>query len=141
MKEYNKGYYYIFKNRFIINDTTYTSGNDNQISESFVLNKGCWIIEISLTFYVNTSGVYAFFIKMKDEITSTFINTTQQYWGALTSTGSGLNHTVKLRQIISIDKSIKLVLFINWINFSTSANVALRGTNSFANFIRYIKIG
>jgi hypothetical protein len=140
MNSHNKGYEYIEKNRNWWDDVVVLINTDYNFTNEFVITKGCWIIELSLTFFVVANGVHAFFIKSKNNITNTIVNNTLHYWGALTLAGG--NHTVKTRQIINTNTFMRIQQLIYWINVGSGTNMTIRGSNStFANYIRYIKIG
>jgi hypothetical protein len=141
MNTHSKGYLFIERNRKWSDDVVLNNYTDYNLAYSFNITKGCWIIELSLTFNVVSTGVHAFYIRIKDLSTSLFINNTLYYWGTLTSTGG--NHTVKTRQIITTYTNYTPIEpFIFWINVgSTGSNITMRGANTIPNYIRYIKIG
>jgi hypothetical protein len=139
---HTKGYEYIEKNRLRSSDETFTTNNEYSMSNKFNLFKGIWIMEFSFTFYVNTSGTYGFVVKTKEPGSGIIFNNTMHYYSSLTSTGPGLNHTVKIRHILNIYNYImEIQPFITWFSYGSGVNVTIRGSNTHTNYIRLIKIG
>ena len=137
---HNKGYEYIEKNRYHWADVQFTRSNvDSFYALPFFIFKGCWIVETNLTFNIAGNGTYNFYIRTKDNITNTFINTTQ-YYSVLTTAGG--NHTFKISQIINTPYTyMQLQQCITWIDYAGLANITLRGSTNNTYYIRFIKIG